>query len=109
MSEDRDEALMRSLFAGGAAPMGDERFVAAVMTRVGDDAAKRQARVTGLIWAGGAAAAFLGATNFTAIVAELSRAFAAAEWSLPALSGGGAMLALVALAAGGAYVFSERT
>ncbi len=108
MSEDRDEALMRSLFAESAAPMGDETFVGGVMTRVSKDAAQAQSRVTWMVWLGVALAAFLAATNFTAIVAEVSRAFAETNWAVPAMSGSASVLLLVAAAAGGAYLFAER-
>ncbi len=110
MSEDRDEALLQSLFADAArAPMGDETFVQGVMGRVSDHTARTQARVTTLAWAGGAVAAFLAATNFTAIVAEISKAFADVNLSgVPALGGGASVLLLVAAVAGGAYLFSDR-
>ena len=111
MSEDRDDVLMRSLMGGSAAPMGDETFVQGVMGRVAKDAAAAQARVTWLTWIGVAVAAFLGAANFTAIVAELSRSLevAAASTPMPALNGSATVLLLVALGAGGAYLFSERS
>lgn len=108
MSEDRDEALMRSLFAEGAAPLGDEDFVGGVMTRVSKDAAEAQTRVAWMVWIGVALAAFLGAMNFTAIIAEVSRAFASVNWTLPAMGGSATVLLLAAAAAGGAYLFAER-
>lgn len=109
MSEDREDALMRSLLAGSAAPLGDEAFVQGVMGRVARESAAAQARVSWLMWIGVALAAFLAATNFTAILAEVSRVLLAANWQMPALSGSAGVLLLVALGAGGAYLFSERS
>ncbi len=109
MSEDRDEALMRSLFAEGAVapPMGDETFVSGVMTRVEAGESRRQSVFSAVVWTAGAGAALFGAVNFTTILAETSRIAAAVN--LPVMGGGASMLLMIAAVAGGAYLFSERT
>lgn len=108
MSEEHDEALMRSLFAEGARPpMGDETFVSGVMARVEAGESRRQSVFSAVVWTAGAGAALFGTVNFTTILAEVSRAAAAVN--LPVMGGGASMLLMIAAVAGGAWLFSERT
>ena len=49
MTDDRDEARIRALFASGAAPMADDAFTAGVMTRVRAEK-RKTAGVAGALW-----------------------------------------------------------
>jgi hypothetical protein len=51
MTDDRDEARIRALFAGGAAPMADEDFTSGVMTRVRAEK-RKTAGIAGALWIG---------------------------------------------------------
>ncbi len=109
MSEDRDDAMLRALFAEGERPpMADERFVAKVMGRVQEERARVQEWVNWGVWAGAAAAGLMFVAKGPAIVAELSRVVMASGLEAPALSGGMGLLVLAGLASAGAWLFSER-
>jgi hypothetical protein len=51
MTDDRDEARIRALFAQGAAPMADEAFTASVMGRVRAEK-RKTAGIAGALWIG---------------------------------------------------------
>jgi hypothetical protein len=51
MTDDRDEARIRALFAQGAAPMADEAFTSGVMNRVRAEK-RKTAGIAGALWIG---------------------------------------------------------
>jgi hypothetical protein len=107
MDEDRDDAMMRSLFAEAPRPpMADQRFVSGVMEKVEARRAAAQAQAGYVTWAGVAAAALLFVTHGTTIVAELSRV--AMTMGGPGLQSGSITLMLGGIAAGGAYLLTQR-
>ena len=107
MDEDRDDAMMRALFAEAPRPpMADERFVGRVMEKVGARRAAAQTQASYITWAGVTAAAVLFLTNGATIIAELSRA--AMSVGGDSLQSGSITLMLAGLAAGGAYLLTQR-
>ena len=104
-----DDALMRALFAeGDRPPYGDETVVKGVMARVEKQAASQQA------WRAAAAPALIafGAAAFYPLLGPLGALIGQAAAPLlqnaPAIGAGGLSL-LMAAAAGGAWLYAERT
>lgn len=105
-----DDALLRAMFAeGDRPPYGDETFVKGVMARVEKQASSAQA------WRAAAAPALIafGAAAFYPLLgpvgAVIGQAAAPLLQNAPAISAGGLSLLMAAAAAGGAWLYAERT
>lgn len=105
-----DDALMRALFAeGDRPPYGDETFVKGVMARVEKQAASQQA------WRAAAAPALIafGAAAFYPLLGPLGALIGQVAAPLlqnaPTIGAGGLSLLMAAAAAGGAWLYAERT